>query len=49
MGDWLATLTVMMFCALAGLFVFILGKLNDRADRLNRERSERASAAPESR
>jgi hypothetical protein len=49
MGDWLATLGVLSFCAAAGVLTFIVVKLSDRADRRDRERSERASAAPESR
>lgn len=49
-GDWLATVTVLVFCGMAGLLSFAVIKLSERTQRLEREERERsrATAAPES-
>ena len=50
MGDWLATVSVMSFCAIIGLFTLTMNALMKRAERKEREAATRtATAEPESR
>ncbi|MCU1228792.1 MAG: hypothetical protein JWO97_1676 [Acidobacteria bacterium] len=48
-GDWLATVTVMVFCGMAGLLTMAVIKLSERTERRElEEEKRRATAAPES-